>query len=61
MHTHKRFTYVIGADHSIELHHPFWRIPRYFPADQVSAGFVDLRLLEIHLVQPHVDSDIAEA
>lgn len=48
------------ADKRGELYHSFWRVSGYLPADQVSARSLDLRLLEVHLVQSATTSGIAE-
>lgn len=54
------YSHEITLTSTPELHHPLRWIPRYFPADQVFTGPVDLRLLKVYLVQPRFDDSLPE-
>jgi hypothetical protein len=59
--TRNMYSHDIKLTSTTELHPSFRWLPRYFPADQVSAGPVDIRLLKVYLVQPRFDDGLPEA
>jgi hypothetical protein len=54
------FSHNMDLTKDLELHRSLRWIPGYFPADKISAGSLDLRLLQVCLVQPHFDNGLPE-